>query len=114
MRVVTAMLTGFFVIAGGAIPTPLASVHPPGLDVTKPAKPHYVLLRRKPEPSLVRLNPAFFWDHSKKWELRPRSDPSVYPPWSKWSDSSVYPPWSKWVLPAGNKRITLTAEEQRR
>lgn len=101
MRAVTVVLAGFFVIAG-VTPAPLARVHPPAMDVTKPEKPHYVLLRRKPEPSTVRLNPAFFWDQNKKWEFRPKSVPDVYPP------------WSKWVLPAGNKTIALTAEGQRR
>lgn len=101
MRAATAVLTGFFVIAGGVIPAPLARVHPPAMDVTKPEPPHYVLLRRKPEPSSrIVLNPAFFWDQNKNWEFRPRSAPSVYPP------------WSKWALPAGNKLITITAERQ--
>ena len=102
MRMITVMLAGFFVIAG-VTPAPLALTHPPAMDVTKPEKPHYVLLRRKPEPGpRIVLNPAFFWDPGKKWEFRPKSAPDVYPP------------WSKWALPAGNETITLTAEGQRR
>jgi hypothetical protein len=101
MRVATAMLTGFFVIAGGTIPSPLARVHPPAMDVTKPEKPHYVLLRRKPEPdqNLVLLNSILTFGMTACWECRPKSAPLVYPSWSAWPNS---------------KRITLTAEEQRR
>lgn len=86
-RVATVMLAGVFVIVG-ATPAPLARLHPPGMDVTKPEKPHYVLLRRKPEPSpdIAILNHSISWDGVRDpcfWECWPKTAPSVYPPWAR-------------------------------
>lgn len=100
-RAATVMLAGVFVIASGAIP--VARVHPPGMDVTKPQPPHYVLLRRKPErdPGMVMMVNSHFFVVPACWECRPRSAPYVYSPWSRWN------------LSAGNKLITLSAEGKR-
>jgi hypothetical protein len=109
MRAATVMLVGFFVVVGAAIPTPWARMHPPGMDVTKPEKPHYVLLRRKPErdPNIVAWGSSFFgvpsYCQAKLAMSRNRNWECLVPA------SLSYSP----ILPGFGGRITFSAEAQR-